>query len=107
MLLLPHLYELLLGPFGIGLVCWFMVVLWLGAERRVKSLSLLLAVTAIVLGIAAAGAFEMSAKRYLPNRDLPLLTSGLFLTFALAAFVNGTVAFALIAPSLREQLRKR
>jgi hypothetical protein len=76
MLLLPHLREVLLGPVGLGLVFWFVMVVWLGVSRRVSALGILLALTAVALGVAAAGAFEMSAVGYSPNRYMPMITSG-------------------------------
>ena len=107
MLLLPHLKEVLLGPVGIALGIWFVMVIWLGVTQRLMTLGILLALTAAALGVAAAGAFEISAVRYSPNRYMPTLMSGLFVTFSLAAFVSGTVAMALIAPSIRRAGRRR
>jgi hypothetical protein len=75
--------------------------IWLGATRRVNALGTVLGLTAVALGIAAAGAFELSSVRYSPNRDMPLISSGFFLTFSFGAFVSGPVALALLAPLIR------
>jgi len=101
MLLLPHLEEVLLGPIGIALGVWFVMVIALGFKQRLMTLGILLGLTAVALSVAAAGAFEMSSVRYSPNRDMPMLTSGLFVTFSLAAFLIGTIASALIASCVR------
>ncbi len=106
MLLLPHLKEVLLGPSGAALSIWFLMVVWLGGTQRLATLGILLALTAIALGVAAAGAYEMSAAHNSPSRYGLVVLSGLFLTFSLAAFVSGTVAMALITPSIRKRWRK-
>lgn len=107
MLLLPHLEEVLLGPVGFGLLLWFIAVLCLGAARREKSLAVLLALSAILASVVATGAYELSARHYSPNRDMPLIASGLFITFSLAAFVCGSLALAIGAAPVLDRLRKR
>jgi hypothetical protein len=82
---------------------WFLTVVWMGSTRRLLALGVLLALSAVVLGVLAAGAFEISAVRYSPNRYMPMIASGLFVTFSIAAFVSGTVAIALIAPFVRRR----
>lgn len=107
MLLLPHLREFLMGPAGAGLLFWFFIVVSLGTTKRLGVLSILLTATTLVLVILAVEAFEISAKPYSPNRDVPVLMSGLFISFSLAAFLIGAVALGMLSYSLRERFRNR
>jgi uncharacterized membrane protein len=103
----PHLREFLLGPLGIVLLVWLIAVLWLGAKKRMTTLGLLLACSAILMAVVAYEAFEMSAVAYSPSRDMPLVASGLFITFSLAALICGAMAVALLAAPLLDRLRSR
>lgn len=106
MQLWPHLREILLGPVGLGCLVWAIVVIWLGAANRVTALSVVLAATALALAVSAGVALEVSAAPYSPNRDMPVIASGLFVTFSLAAFLTAIVAVALAVPVIRNRLRK-
>lgn len=105
--LLPHFYEVVFGPVGFGVVIWASAVVWLGFGRHQITLAAMLAITALALSIAAIGAFQLSARPYSPNRDMPLIASGLFVTFSLAAFVTATLALAIAAPSIRSRFGER
>ncbi|MDB5692056.1 MAG: hypothetical protein JWO81_1119 [Alphaproteobacteria bacterium] len=96
----PQMREALLGPVGAGLLVWFLLVVWLGASKRERPLGVLLAITAVFFAAVATGAFQASARAYSPSRDMPLIMSGLFVTFSLAAFVCGSMALAALVPSI-------
>ncbi len=94
MLLWPHMQEVLLGPVGFILLVWSATVVCLGITKRPRALSFLLVSTTMILVVLAIGAFQLSAKAYWPNRDMPLIASGLFITFVFGSFVCATLAIA-------------
>jgi hypothetical protein len=92
--LLPHLLELLKGPTGVWVTSWIVMILWLGATRKIISLAVALTITGIVFGVIAIFAYNQS-YRPAPNRDIPLLMSCASVMFSFAASLCFTVSVAL------------